>query len=176
MPNKELKNANLQKANAESHKIVEESLKVALFDLLRTKDIRDITVTELVKKAGVSRAVFYKHYYLVTDVLKKTVKDASYFLRDSLTGSLYDRWLHILNYTYEKREELLLIIKADMALDIIRSFNNLMREEQEEERYLAWNGIIFNEILYWAKQGFKKSPESLAKTLTELTLPLFKDI
>lgn len=75
MPDTDAKLNNLQKANLESHKVVEESLREALYSLLATKNINRITITELVKKAGVSRAVFYKHYYLVKDVLKKILKD-----------------------------------------------------------------------------------------------------
>lgn len=174
MPNQDSKINNLQKANLESHRIVEESLKEALFALLEKKYISEITITELVKKAGVSRSVFYKHYYLVKDVLKKDVEDITKQVRQNMSASLYENWLHILNVTLERRDKLILtVVKADMGMDILRCFNSLIKPGDNQERFLAWNGIIFNEILYWAKQGFVQPPEQLAAKLTDLTESLY---
>ena len=173
MPSKEARINNLQKANIESHKIVEESLKEALFSLLATKDINDISVTELVNKAGVSRAVFYKHYYLVKDVLKKDVKDITNQVQKRMSDSLYNNWLHILTVTYERRDKLLLLLKADMGMEILTCFNDLLNGHSNKELFLAWNGIVFNVIVDWAKGGFEKTPEQLAETLTNITKPLY---
>lgn len=43
----------------------------AFLDLLREKPFTQITVTELVKKAGINRTTFYKHYLDVQDLLGK---------------------------------------------------------------------------------------------------------
>ena len=48
-------------------KIIED----AFLDLLREKPFTQITVTELVKKAGINRTTFYKHYLDVPDLLGK---------------------------------------------------------------------------------------------------------
>lgn len=64
---------NLRKANEESHRVIVESLREALYRLLVTKDIRDIRVVDLIRLAGVSRGAFYKSYYLVTDVLEEDI-------------------------------------------------------------------------------------------------------
>lgn len=175
MPDTDAKLSNLQKANLESHKVVEESLKEALYSLLATKNINRITITELVKKAGVSRAVFYKHYYLVKDVLKKDIEGLSRQVRQSISPSLYENWLRILKLSYEKRDKLLIILKADLGIDILRSFNSVITPNDIKERFLAWNGIVFNEILHWAKRGFDQSPEELARILTTFTQPVFRN-
>ena len=41
-----------------------------------------------------------------------------------------------------------------------------------ENMYVIFNGIVFNAIFNWGKNGFAKSPESLAKEMEELTKPL----
>ena len=43
----------------------------ALFELLKTKELTQITVTELIKKAGVCRASFYRNFYLMEDVIRQ---------------------------------------------------------------------------------------------------------
>lgn len=60
MPNKEKRIENLKKANEESHSLIVESLKSALYELLETKEISAIKVVDLTKKAGVSRGGFYR--------------------------------------------------------------------------------------------------------------------
>jgi AcrR family transcriptional regulator len=44
-------------------------LTTALFQLLATKELQQITVTELVKRAGVSRMAFYRNYQTLDDLL-----------------------------------------------------------------------------------------------------------
>jgi AcrR family transcriptional regulator len=44
-------------------------LTTALFQLLATKELHQITVTELVKRAGVSRMAFYRNYQTLDDLL-----------------------------------------------------------------------------------------------------------
>jgi len=41
----------------------------ALLQLLKTKDLNDITVTQVVKKAGVSRMAFYRNFETLNDIL-----------------------------------------------------------------------------------------------------------
>ena len=69
MPINPVKLENLRKANEESHRLIVDSLQEALYKLLETKDISEIKVIDLCHAAGVSRSAFYKHFYLITDVL-----------------------------------------------------------------------------------------------------------
>jgi len=43
----------------------------ALFELLKAKELPQITVTELIRKAGVCRASFYRNFYLTEDVIRQ---------------------------------------------------------------------------------------------------------
>ncbi|HIY91760.1 TetR/AcrR family transcriptional regulator [Companilactobacillus sp. HBUAS56275] len=59
-------------ATEHSQKIKQDSqqyLITALLQLLKTKDFNDITVTQVVKRAGVSRMAFYRNFESLDDVL-----------------------------------------------------------------------------------------------------------
>ena len=43
----------------------------ALFELLKSKELSQITITELIRKAGVCRASFYRNFYLTEDVIRQ---------------------------------------------------------------------------------------------------------
>ena len=49
--------------------ITKRMLEEALLDLLRTKTIDEISVTELCERAGINRTTFYAHYRIPEDIL-----------------------------------------------------------------------------------------------------------
>ena len=49
-------------SNAESKRITRECIESALILLLENKSFADISISELVKRAGVSRTAFYRNY------------------------------------------------------------------------------------------------------------------
>ena len=51
---------NLKISNQESNRITKESLEISLLQLLEKKELTKITISELVERAGVSRAAFYR--------------------------------------------------------------------------------------------------------------------
>ena len=61
----------VKNSNEESNKITKSSLQTALIYLMNKKDFDKITITELVKKAGVSRMAFYRNYNSKEDILEK---------------------------------------------------------------------------------------------------------
>lgn len=52
-------------------------IKNALSELLQSKDFEEITVTEVVNKAGVNRGTFYAHYNNMTEVLEEIEKQVA---------------------------------------------------------------------------------------------------
>ena len=52
---------NLRKSNQESNLLTREAIETALLQLLEKKDLTKISISELVKRAGVSRAAFYRN-------------------------------------------------------------------------------------------------------------------
>ena len=63
----------------ERYSTVEEAIYDAFFILLKEKDMDKITVSDVIKKAGIVRSTFYNHYEnipaLVTAAEDKTIKD-----------------------------------------------------------------------------------------------------
>ena len=52
----------LHKTNEESNRLTKQCIETAMLKLLKKKSINDITITELVKVAGVSRNAYYRNY------------------------------------------------------------------------------------------------------------------
>ena len=60
--NREKRIENLQRSNKESHRLIVDSLRQALYTMLKTRDIDSIKVVELGKAAGGSRGGFYRNF------------------------------------------------------------------------------------------------------------------
>ena len=67
------KTKGLKSHNYNLNKLIKESLGEALILLMDKKAFSSITITELCKKAGVSRMAFYGNYSSKEDLLKKVV-------------------------------------------------------------------------------------------------------
>lgn len=174
MTNREKRIENLQRSNEESHRLIVESLRQALYTMLKTRDIDSIKVVDLVKAAGVSRGGFYRNFYLVTDVLKDDIRVIADDVRRVSGADVGANWQIILNTVYQHREKIPLLLKAGMGMEILRQINRSIDGVSEEFklRLIAWNGVIFNCILWWADRDFADAPEELGKQLTEITEPL----
>ena len=59
-------------------------------------------------------------------------------------------------------------------MEILHQLNHSIDavDEQYKLRIAAWNGIIFNIILYCADRGFSDSPQALAKQLSGMSAQL----
>ncbi len=61
---------NLYESNKEANQLTKESLEIALLFLLEKKELKQISVSELVRKAGVSRNAFYRNYKSKEEILE----------------------------------------------------------------------------------------------------------
>lgn len=70
----------------ERYNIVEEAIYDAFFLVLQHKELERITVSDIIKKAGIVRSTFYNHYEnipaLITAIEDRTIHDIFYFLND----------------------------------------------------------------------------------------------
>lgn len=62
----------------------EDSMRNALFTLLRTRSYQDIYVKDICKQAGINRSSFYAHYYDINDFMIQTEA----YLSDEITRIL----------------------------------------------------------------------------------------
>ncbi len=78
---------NLHQSNKEANQLTKESIETALLFLLENKDLKQISVSELVRKAGVSRNAFYRNYKSKEEILE------NYYERTS--SNLKKKWYRL---------------------------------------------------------------------------------
>ncbi len=150
----------------------------ALFELLKTKELAQITITELIKKAGVCRASFYRHFYLTEDVVRQygTAICAEINRKIPLhRNGIYEHILDVTVYLYSERERLGLIERRGLyhllegpimqqcvfQLQRLDAWSNLYQAE-------FYSGAVTHLLRVWARNNFMETPDEISRIIYTL--------
>lgn len=152
----------------ELNAFIKDCITTALIKQMKTQSFDKISVTELVKVAGVSRVSFYRNFESKQDVLEKHLmkliqewgkefeekNDPAYFSESLL--------LHF----YKYKEFYLLLNRqglSSLIYENIRMATKLEESQNNVERYLKSSvaGAIFGWIDEWLRQEMKESPQEI---------------
>ena len=111
-----------QQVRNQSNQIARECMVSALMQLLETKPLSTISVTEITKKAGVSRMTYYRNYHSKEEIFSSYLEDiiASYRADASarnMEGSYNDQrhMQHCFQYFYTHKDFIRCLIKSAMC-------------------------------------------------------------
>lgn len=165
---------NLSQFNQETNQLTKEALETALLFLLETKSLAQITISELVIKAGVSRNAFYRNYKSKEDMLKRilTAVTRRIFrrLKDfNLKTQAYQAWLYLFNEA--KKEAQILSLAFQHHLETIittivsKRFKAYQRYRQSKTSSYAtsfFSNAIVSVLGKWVADGMVVSAEEMA--------------
>ena len=170
MSEKDRKIRGLRKSNEESNRIAKESIETALLQILKEKDMEEISIEEIVRRAGVSRMAYYRNYASKSDILRKIVEQI--FVR--LSAAMHPFLLHedwsgarvaLFRELYRYKDVCRVMINSRMAGTMLDYFNRFSMSyayndsEIEKYRMIFWAGATFNLTLQWVKEGMVTPPD-----------------
>ena len=165
----------INQANEKNRQLTREAICEALFILLNEeKNINNIKIVDLVKKAGVSRSAFYRNYNSIEDVLKSSINSELKSLLESLNSNLSNNWKIIIKYFRKNKNNLITLYKSGHFYLLLDQFN----EKIDNNNYylLGWNGFIYNILLKWVKNNMKESDKEIHSIIIECTKKMAKVI
>lgn len=112
----------------------ENLIKTTLISLMQDKDISEITVLEIIKKAKISRATFYNHYKNtkeIFDAIENSLyteisNQLKFFNLEDINKDLFKRLLNILS---QNQDFFLLILKKPRSSSLMINIINLVKEK-----------------------------------------------
>ena len=167
-------------SNEQSKKLTRESIVTALVLLFAEKPYDKITVTDIARKAGVSRTAFYSNFDSKEAVVKEFSKNVIYELNSFFSGERYDgdgRALLLAVFTtikqFSERAKVLFGSKQ-MVYEILAGgtyLDNIMpvKNRFDVYNYLATETALKKIIVEWYKRGMKETPEEMADYCSELS-------
>ncbi len=169
----------LRLSNKESNQITKESLAIALIKLMSKKNFKDITITELVRCAGVSRTAFYRNYTEKEDILRELSYKTTEELKKSLDLDKYKNNLYLwlidyFNIIKKNANFIQILLKTNypnITLYDFLDYYALSYGEYSIDNYYKFlfftsglNSITFQ----WIKNGLKESSEKMASICMEV--------
>jgi AcrR family transcriptional regulator len=155
-----------------------DEIATATFSLLKEKDYQDITVTEIAKKAGVTRKTFYRNFDSLADVV-----DYAFYFRmmplyaNSRAENFHDFLLDVFTFAATRKDVLtmferqklfpmlsLLALKYLPKSSYLQSVLTSHASDKDFVNYFPTIliGCELGLLEKWTRTGFKESPAELA--------------
>ena len=162
---------------------VKESITKTLFDLMHEKSFSSISISELIRAAGVARVSFYRNYDSKEDVLLTLIEDVLEQFRSTVdcNEENYYTYRNIYrSFEYFKR-------CGDFVLDLYQfGYGSILLEKLNQfheeiagtmpnnsiEKYklYMYMGALFNTAIIWLKNGAKEDVNDITTLFLNLTL------
>ena len=142
------KNDVLKMSNAESNMFTKECIRTALLSLMAVKIFEQITVTEIIKRAGGSRGGFYRNYQSKEDVLQEICSELFQYIMEFMTvHKFYENtrlwFIDLFHIIAENQEAYKLLVNAQVPKNVVLEFDEgsilkkLQKNDSALERYRA---------------------------------------
>lgn len=174
----------------ERYNVADEAIYDAFFLVLKEKELDKITVSDVIKRAGIVRSTFYNHYEnipaLVTAIEDKTIDDIFSLMNTFHPKNDWDLcksyYLTICEYTMTN--PFLANLLSDPRIDaffekVVTMFHHYVKEvtqnnepshhNNEELSYMiaCTIGSTIGVLHKWTKDNFRVPPETIANILTQ---------
>lgn len=153
----------------EAHDMVMESLTEALLQLMRTKPLSEISVSELCDKAGVSRVSYYRNYNSMADILVRHLNSCTdawweVFSKKPADEFYSEFWPSLLNEYRNNADLIQLIFENNVRYILLDHIHDCVTKEstgEERDAYVrsALAGALFGLVSEWIRHGMGDLPE-----------------
>ncbi|MET3210623.1 UNVERIFIED_CONTAM: AcrR family transcriptional regulator [Paenibacillus sp. PvR008] len=165
-------------------------LRESLVLLLKEKDLKNITITDIVQQADINRGTFYKHYQYKEDLLGEVIDEVLLDLVDSyrepyrqvdtfVVGNMVASTIKIFEHIAQYSKFYEIVLKTDMLpgvqtkicdelkklpiQDLVDTQQNNKINHAMQASYHAH--AILGMIIEWVNEDFKHSPRYMAEQL-----------
>ena len=165
-----------QYSSKEASEICRECIQAALIRLMKTKELKDITITELTKTAGVSRTTYYRNYYEKADVLQDLFNSLMQEIASEILAAktVYDTAFAVFDGIRRNADVYQVLLKAHYAEAMLREITRIASSDLPDDqtpqqmRIAFLSGALFNMVCVWLDTGMQQTPEQMADIYMEI--------
>ena len=169
------------KRTSESNRLAKECIVTALVELMKIRDYDSITITDIARKAGVSRMAYYRNYSSKDDILNKYIEEVGEsihrMIADNHSKSVpYDYFLALFEQLGKYSDLAIVAYRAHLGELILAALIKNMfltfppKVETTPERYRRYflAGAFYNVFIEWLKGGLREDPSIMAAICAEM--------
>jgi AcrR family transcriptional regulator len=164
----------LRLSNKESNKMTRECIEAALILLMAEKEYSEITISEIVKRAGVSRTAYYRNYESKEDILKNLLHSVIVAIYGAMKQFSYVTeqklyWKTLFVTTKAYAESFCALLKAGFGRiileEITQQMTNSITKDDAKDKYdmIFWSGAIYNVLANWVQDGMKQTEDEMVQ-------------
>ena len=165
--------------NEESNKLTRECLTTALMQLMKEKSLDKITITELVKRSGVSRTAFYRNYSSKEDILvdiRNSIAETSnsFLVKPELKDNPRLWFRECFKIVQDNADLIRPILDAKLTLgDFFKNqsvLDSLYSTDNRMNRYknLAIEAAFQRIMIVWFDEGMSESVDEMASFCNDI--------
>ena len=163
-------------ATSATNVFAKECILTALRALMKEKEFEEISITDITRKAGVSRMAYYRNYKSKKDIIVKSleenaVKTDQYAIPIFESGDM-KAYIECLFTGFAQMSDFYASLqRANLGDMILRYFNRCLIRfmarytDPEPRKYeiLAFSGAIYNMAITWIMEGLRETPGEMAQ-------------
>ena len=177
----------LRMNNRESNQLTRECLQLALMHLMSEHPYDKITVSEIVRRAGVSRTAFYRNYTDKEDILReigdRIINSISELCEKPELHEKPQKWFeNVFRTVREDKEIISLFDKAGIIRKELfsgQSISELLYPTKDTElKYIriGAEAAFFQILVSWFRDGMKEDDKEMASICVELFENILKKL
>lgn len=169
----------LRLSNKESNKLTRECIEVALILLMAEREYNEITISEIVKRAGVSRTAYYRNYASKDDILNTLLRCLIADIIKAMTQFSYVTeqelyWKTLFVTIKAHAESFCVLLKAGFGHIILEEITKQMTadfKEDANDQYdmIFWSGAVYNVMTNWIQKGMKQTEDEMVQICLYIT-------
>lgn len=172
-----------QKKKNAANLFARECMVSALMQLLETKPLSAISITELTDRAGVSRMTYYRNYKSKDEIFVTYLEDIMDSYRNDVENwedkgnyNDYKNMLHCFRYFNEHKDFIKCLFTCGMGNILLEALTSYMMETYYKGRkditlyytLQAFSGSLFNLYIAWILRDTQESAETMASVICRI--------
>ena len=169
-------------SKSESNKLAKECMVTALIELMKVRDYHSITITDLTKKAGVSRMAYYRNYSSKEDIINKFIDEVGASIHEKLaampkSADIFDYYYELFTQLGTYNDLAITAYRAGLGELVLSQINKNMALTfacdgstfADRYRHLYLAGAFYNIFITWLKNGQKEPVADMARLCSTLS-------
>lgn len=141
----------------------------ALLQLMKKKEYENITITDIAKRAGVTRITFYRNFNNKDDVIKQYLKNV---FSEYKWNDQSDITYQIFDFFFQNKKTIDLLYKSNLQFFIIDNILVNCKYQKDDPNIIAYSKVMIAYLVFglcdeWYKRGMVENPEEIISLVNQ---------